>query len=92
MSPVVFTLRDGLCDSDYFKCNYFLVEIYLNRVSLMNLQRILIIHCAFATETCNVEEIVSKVIIIACDYLLVSKMPKTRRKSEGNKLFQKNKD
>ena len=40
-------------------------------------------------KTCNVEEIVSKVIIIACDHLLVSKMPKTRRKSEENRLFQK---
>ena len=38
---------------------------------------------------CNVEEIVSKVIIIAFDHLLVSKMPKRRRKSEENRLFQK---
>ena len=30
---------------------------------------------------------VSKVIIIACDYLLVSKMPKKRRKNEENRLF-----
>ena len=44
VSTVVFTLRDGLFDSDYFKCNYFLVEIYLSRVSLMNLYRILIIY------------------------------------------------
>ena len=37
VSTVVFTLRDGLFDSDYFKCNHFLVEIYLSRVFLMNL-------------------------------------------------------
>ena len=40
-------------------------------------------------KTCNVEEILSKVIIISCDYLLVSKMPKKHRKSEENRLFQK---
>ena len=37
VSTVVFTLRDGLFDGFYFKCNYVLVEIYLRRVSLMNL-------------------------------------------------------
>ena len=37
----------------------------------------------------NVEEILSKVIIISCDYLLVSKMPKKHRKSEENRLFKK---
>ena len=37
VSTVVFTLRDGLFDAYYFKCNDFLVEIYLSRVSLMNL-------------------------------------------------------
>ena len=36
VSTVVFTLRDGLFDAYYFKCNYFLVEIYLSLVSLMN--------------------------------------------------------
>ena len=35
----------------------------------------------------NVEKIVSKVIIIACDHQLVSKMPKKRRKNEENRLF-----
>ena len=39
-------------------------------------------------KTCNVEEILSKVIIISCDYLLVSKMPKKHGKSEENRLFQ----
>ena len=29
----------------------------------------------------------SKVVIIACDHLLVSKMPKKRRKNEENRLF-----
>ena len=38
-------------------------------------------------KTFCVEEIVSKVIIIACDHLLVSKMPKKRRKNEENRLF-----
>ena len=52
VSTVVFTLRDGLFDAYYFKCDYFLLKIYLSRVSLMNLQRILIIHCVFATEYC----------------------------------------
>ena len=52
MSTVVFTLRDGLFYAYYFKCNKFWVEIYLSRVSLGNLQRILIIHCVFATEYC----------------------------------------
>ena len=37
VSTVVFTFRDGLFDACYFKCDYFLVEIYLSRVSLMNL-------------------------------------------------------
>ena len=37
---------------------------------------------------CYVEEIVWKVIIIACDHLLVSKMPEKRRKNEKNRLFQ----
>ena len=31
--------------------------------------------------------VVSKVIIIACDHLVVSKMPKKRRKNEENRLF-----
>ena len=113
---VVFTLQDGLFDAYYFKCNDFLVEIYLSGVSLINLSGILIIHCVFATEycarcskhrawltsavldsilgewarygysgnclvkPCYVEKIVSKVII-------VSKMPKRRRKNEENRLF-----
>ena len=38
-------------------------------------------------KTCFVEKIVSKVIIIACDHLLVSKIPKKRRKNEENRLF-----
>ena len=37
VSTDVFTFRDGLFDSYYFKCDYFLVEIYLSCVSLMNL-------------------------------------------------------
>ena len=38
-------------------------------------------------KTCYVEKIVSKVIIIACDYLLVSKMPKRRGRNGDNRLF-----
>ena len=38
-------------------------------------------------KTCYVEKIVSKVIITACDHLVVSKMPKKRRKNEENRLF-----
>ena len=41
----------------------------------------------FLVKTCYVEKMVSKVIIIACDYLLVSKMPKKRRENEENRLF-----
>ena len=37
VSTDVFTFRDGLFDPYYFKCDYFLVEIYLSCVSLMNL-------------------------------------------------------
>ena len=35
-------------------------------------------------------KVVSKVIIIACDHLVVSKMPKKRRKNEENRLFSQN--
>ena len=35
---------------------------------------------------------VSKVIIIACDQLLVSKMPKKHRKNEDNRRFPQNQD
>ena len=38
-------------------------------------------------KTCYVEKIVSKVIIIACDYLLVSKIPKRRGRNGDNRLF-----
>ena len=34
---VLFTLRGGLFDAYYFKCNEFVVEIYLSLVSLVNL-------------------------------------------------------
>ena len=50
VSTDVFTLRAGLFDAYYFKCNSFVVEIYLSRVSLVNLWRILIIHRVFVTE------------------------------------------
>ena len=38
MSTVVFSWRDGLLDAYYFKCNQFLIEIYLiySRVFLVN--------------------------------------------------------
>ena len=35
---------------------------------------------------------VSKVILIACDYLLVSKLPQKGRKNEENRLFYQNQD
>ena len=38
-------------------------------------------------KTCYVEKIVSKVIIIACDYLIVSKMPKRPGRNGDNRLF-----
>ena len=40
----------------------------------------------YLVKTCYVEKIVSKVIIIACEHLLVSKMPKKRRKNEEKRL------
>ena len=43
-------------------------------------------------KTCYVEKIVSKVFLIACDHLLVSKMPRKLRKNEENGLSSQNQD